>query len=203
MVRECQDPYRMEDPGTNDIISVLRLLYTAYLTLTQLLKKKINEFKKVNKIKAKTFEERLQAVLDNYNSRMSDADYVKSILDDVSDQLMELLRQIKEEQESFNSMGIDYEEKAFYDILTAVAEKFQFEFPESENIELAKEIRAVLRDKEKYVDWANSAQIKALMQADIIIILAKHGYPPTPPEIYEKVYNDILEQAENFKRYSE
>ena len=24
----------MEDPGTNDIISVLRLLYTAYLTLT-------------------------------------------------------------------------------------------------------------------------------------------------------------------------
>ena len=193
----------MEDPGTNDIISVLRLLYTAYLTLTQLLKKKINEFKKVNKIKAKTFEERLQAVLDNYNSRMSDADYVKSILDDVSDQLMELLRQIKEEQESFNSMGIDYEEKAFYDILTAVAEKFQFEFPESENIELAKEIRAVLRDKEKYVDWANSAQIKALMQADIIIILAKHGYPPTPPEIYEKVYNDILEQAENFKRYSE
>ena len=186
-----------------DIISVLRLLYTAYLTLTQLLKKKINEFKKVNKIKAKTFEERLQAVLDNYNSRMSDADYVKSILDDVSDQLMELLRQIKEEQESFNSMGIDYEEKAFYDILTAVAEKFQFEFPESENIELAKEIRAVLRDKEKYVDWANSAQIKALMQADIIIILAKHGYPPTPPEIYEKVYNDILEQAENFKRYSE
>ena len=134
---------------------------------------------------------------------MSDADYVKSILDDVSDQLMELLRQIKEEQESFNSMGIDYEEKAFYDILTAVAEKFQFEFPESENIELAKEIRAVLRDKEKYVDWANSAQIKALMQADIIIILAKHGYPPTPPEIYEKVYNDILEQAENFKRYSE
>ena len=184
-------------------IGRIKLPNTKVKILAQLLKKKINEFKKVNKIKAKTFEERLQAVLDNYNSRMSDADYVKSILDDVSDQLMELLRQIKEEQESFNSMGIDYEEKAFYDILTAVAEKFQFEFPESENIELAKEIRAVLRDKEKYVDWANSAQIKALMQADIIIILAKHGYPPTPPEIYEKVYNDILEQAENFKRYSE
>ena len=36
-----------------------------------------------------------------------------------------------------------------------------------------------------------------------LIILAKHGYPPTPPEIYEKVYNDILEQAENFKKYSD
>ena len=46
-------------------------------------------------------------------------------------------------------------------------------------------------------------QIKALMQADIIMILAKHGYPPVPPEIYVKVYNDILEQTENFKKYSD
>ena len=41
------------------------------------------------------------------------------------------------------------------------------------------------------------------MQADIILILHKHGYPPTPPEIYEKVYNEIIEQAENFKKYSD
>lgn len=184
-------------------ISRIKLPNTKVKILAQLLKKKVSEFKKVNKIKAKTFEERLQDVLDNYNSRMSDADYVKSILDDVADQLLDLLQKIKEEQESFNAMGIDYEEKAFFDILTAVAEKFKFDFPESENIELAKEIRAALRDKEKYADWANSAQIKALMQADIIIILAKHGYPPTPPEIYEKVYNDILEQTENFKKYSD
>ena len=184
-------------------ISRMKLPNTKVKILTQLLKKQVSEFKKVNKIKAKTFEERLQAVLDNYNNRMSDAEYVKNILDDVSSQLMGLMQQLKEEQDSFSAMGIDCEEKAFYDILIAVAEKFKFEFPENENIELAKEIRAAMRDKEKYADWANSAQIKALMQADIIIILAKHGYPPTPPEIYEKVYNDILEQAENFKKYSD
>ena len=184
-------------------ISRIKLPNTKVKILAQLLKKKVNEFKQVNKIKAKTFEERLQAVLDNYNNRMSDVDYVKNILDDVSNQLMDLLHQLKDEQDSFSAMGIDYEEKAFFDILIAVAEKFGFEFPENENIELAKEIRAAMRDKEKYADWANSTQIKALMQADIIIILAKHGYPPTPPEIYEKVYNDILEQAENFKKYSD
>ena len=184
-------------------ISRIKLPNTKVKILAQLLKKKVNEFKRVNKIKAKTFEERLQHVLDDYNNRMKDADYVKSILDDVSAQLMDLMKKLKEEQESFNEMGIDYEEKAFYDILVAVAEKFQFEFPESENIELAKEIRAALRDKEKYADWPNSTQIKALMQADIILILAKHGYPPTPPEIYEKVYNDILEQTENFKKYND
>jgi len=184
-------------------ISRIKLPNTKVKILTQLLKKKVEEFKKINKIKAKTFEERLKAVLDNYNNRMTDAEYVKKILDDVSDQLMDLINKLKEEENSFSAMGIDYEEKSFFDILVAVAEKFQFEFPESENILLAKEIRAALRDKEKYADWANSTQIKALMQADIILILAKHGYPPTPPEIYEKVYSDILEQAENFKKYSD
>ena len=184
-------------------ISRIKLPNTKIKILTQLLKKKVNEFKKVNKIKAKSFEERLQAVLDNYNNRMADSEYVKNILDDVSNQLLDLLQKLKEEENSFNALGIDYEEKAFFDILVAVAEKFKFDFPESENIELAKEIRATMRDKEKYADWANSTQIKALMQADIIMILAKHGYPPVPPEIYEKVYNDILEQAENFKKYNE
>lgn len=132
---------------------------------------------------------------------MSDADYIKSILDDVAEQLIDLLNQLKEEENSFSKMGIDYEEKAFYDILVAVASKFQFEYPDDKNIELAKEIRAALRDKERYSDWTNSGQIKALMQADIIMILAKHGYPPEPVEIYEKVYSDILEQTENFKKY--
>lgn len=184
-------------------ISRIRLPNTKVKILAQLLKKKVKEFKKVNKIKAVSFEERLQSILDNYNSRMSDADYIKSILDNVADQLLDLLNQLKDEESSFSAMGIDYEEKAFYDILVAVAEKFGFDYPDDKNIELAKEIRAALRDKEKYSDWANSMQIKALMQADIIMILAKHGYPPVPPEIYEKVYNDILEQTENFKRYSD
>ena len=184
-------------------IGRIKLPNTKVKILAQLLKKKVKEFKKVNKIKAVSFEERLQAILDDYNNRMSDADYIKSILDDVADQLMDLLDQLKEEESSFSKMGIDFEEKAFYDILVAVADKFKFTFPDEKNIELSKEIRAALRDKEKYADWANSIQIKALMQADIIMILAKHGYPPVPPEIYEKVYTDILEQTENFKKYSD
>ena len=184
-------------------ISRIKLPNTKVKILAQLLKKKVKEYKRVNKIKAVDFEERLQNILNDYNNRMTDADYIKSILDNVADQLLDLLNQLKKEEKSFSSMGIDYEEKAFYDILVAVAEKFQLEYPDDKNIELAKEIRAALRDKEKYSDWANSMQIKDLMQADIIMILAKNGYPPTPPEIYEKVYSDILEQTENFKKYSD
>lgn len=90
-------------------------------------------------------------------------------------------------------MGIDYEEKAFYDILVAVAEKFHFDYLDEKIIALAKEISATLRDKEKYSDWANSMQIKALMQADIIMILSRQrrGYSLVSTDIYEIVYSDI------------
>ncbi len=98
-------------------IKRMKLQNTKVKILTQLLKKKVDEFKKVNKIKAKSFEERLQAIVDQYNNRMTDAEYVKNILNNVSDQLLDLLRQIKEEQNSFETMGIDYEEKAIFDII--------------------------------------------------------------------------------------
>ena len=184
-------------------ISRISLPNTKVKTLQALLKKSISDFKKVNKVKGKSFEEKLQKIIEEYNNRMSDEEYIKGVLDDVSKQLMELLAQLKKEQESFEALGIDYEEKAFYDILVAVAEKFKFEFPDDKNIALAKEIRAKIKDKSKYSDWSNRADIKAEMQCDIIMLLAKYGYPPVPPEIYEKVYADIIEQTENFKKYSD
>ena len=186
-----------------DYIKRLKLPNTKVKMLNKLLRKKVGDYKKINKIKAVSFEERLQKIMDDYNNRMADPATVRSVLDDVSNQLLDLLAELQNDENSFVNMGIDFEEKAFYDILVAVAEKFRFDYPEEQNIELAKEIRSALRDKEKYADWANSAQIKALMQADIIMILAKHGYPPTPPEVYEKVYTDILEQTENFKKYED
>lgn len=68
---------------------------------------------------------------------------------------------------------------------------------------VAKVIHQKVRDKSRYADWYNRADIKAEMQVDIILLLAQFGYPPTPPEIYEKVYADIIEQAENFKKYTD
>ena len=182
-------------------INRIALPNTKIKILSQLLKQKISDFKKVNRIKALTFSEKLQVVVDDYNSRADDK-FVQNVLDDVANQLMELLKNLKEEQESFEKMGIDYEEKAFYDILVSVAEKYKFTYPEEKNIELAKAIHKKIIDKSKYSDWANRADIKAEMQADIIILLAQFGYPPTPPEIYEKIYADVINQAENFKKYT-
>ena len=182
-------------------INRIALPNTKVKILTQLLKQKIGEFKKINRIKALSFSEKLQNVIDNYNKR-SDDKFVQDVLDDVSNQLLDLLKKLKEEQKSFEKMGIDYEEKAFYDILVSVAKKYKFIYPEDKNILLAKEIHKKIIDKSKYSDWTNRNDIKAEMQAEIIILLAQNGYPPTPPEVYEKIYADIIQQAENFKKYT-
>ncbi|MBJ7881012.1 hypothetical protein [Gelidibacter salicanalis] len=42
---------------------------------------------------------------------------------------------------------MDYEEKVFYDSLITVKEQSGFEFPDGENLELAKDIKAIVDDK--------------------------------------------------------
>jgi type I restriction enzyme R subunit len=53
-------------------------------------------------------------------------------------------------------------------------------------------------DKTKYTDWDNRDDIKAELKADLIILLAKHNYPPVDRD---EVYKEIFEQAENFRKY--
>ena len=48
-------------------------------------------------------------------------------------------------------------------------------------------------------DWSERDDIKAEMKVDLIILLAKHDYPPVDRD---EVYKEIFEQAENFKRHN-
>jgi type I restriction enzyme R subunit len=96
-------------------------------------------------------------------------------------------------------MGIDFEEKAFFDILKSVAKKYEFEYPKDKMIELSKEIKIIVADKSRYTDWSTREDIKANLQVDLILLLDRYGYPPVT---IDDVYKDVLEQAENFKKYA-
>lgn len=50
----------------------------------------------------------------------------------------------------------------------------------------------------RYTDWSQRNDIKADLKTDPIILLAKDGCPPVDRD---EVYNEIFEQAENFKKY--
>ncbi|EIF6154537.1 type I restriction endonuclease subunit R [Clostridium perfringens] len=187
-------------------INKIKMPNTKIKILQQLLSQAIEEFKKVNKIKAVSFSERMKSIVDAYNLRAMDDAEIQEILDKVAKELIDLMDKLTEEKDSFEELGINYEEKAFYDVLISVEEKYNFSYPEDKNIELSKEIYKLVTDKTKYSDWSNRTDIKAGLQVDIIRLLSKYGFPAIPkgtmpPEDYEKVYTNVIEQTENFKKY--
>lgn len=181
-----------------DKINAIKLPNTKIKILQRLLSQAIEEYKKVNKIMSLEFAERMKRVVDEYNNRRKDEAFANEVLDDVAEQLANLLEELKKEKNSFMAMGIDYEEKAFYDILSIVARKYEFEYPDDKMVELSKRIKVIVDDKARYTDWSTRDDIKANLQVDLILLLDEFDYPPVT---IDDVYKEVLEQAENFKKY--
>lgn len=181
-----------------DKINAIKLPNTKIKILQRLLSQAIDEYKKVNKIMSLEFAERMKRVVDEYNNRRKDEAFANEVLDDVAEQLANLLEELKKEKNSFTAMGIDYEEKAFYDILSIVARKYEFEYPDDKMVELSKRIKVIVDDKARYTDWSTRDDIKANLQVDLILLLDEFDYPPVT---IDDVYKEVLEQAENFKKY--
>lgn len=179
-------------------IEKIKLPNTKIKLLQQLLAKAIADFKKVNKTKGIDFTKKFKTLVDQYNERKEQDVLVSSVLNDFTDEIIDLLDALKKEKQSFTDMGIDFEEKAFYDILLSLAVKYDFTYPEDKLIDLAKAVKKIVDDKAKYTDWNQRDDIKAELQVDLIILLAEHGYPPIDQD---EVFKEIFEQAENFKKY--
>ncbi|WP_296110660.1 type I restriction endonuclease subunit R [uncultured Alistipes sp.] len=177
----------------------LKLPNTKVKLMERLLKTVITEFKKVNKVRGVDFSKRLNALVEKYNSRKDSAVFADEVLTEVANQMADLLKELNKEKRSFLDLGISYEEKAFYDILEAIAKQFGFEYPKDKMLQLAAAIKKIVEDKSKYTDWAARDDIKAELKMDLILVLAEYGYPPVTND---EVYKEILEQAENFKRYN-
>jgi type I restriction enzyme, R subunit len=179
-------------------IEKIKLPNTRIKLLQQLLAKAIEDFKKVNKTKGMDFSDKFRKLVEQYNERKEDSVLVSNVLEDFSDQIVDLLQALKKEKESFADLGIDLEEKAFYDILLKLAHKYDFTYPEDKLLVLAKAVKELVDDKARYTDWDQRADIKAELKVGLILLLARHGYPPVNKD---EVYKEIFEQAENFRKY--
>ena len=179
-------------------IEKIKLPNTRIKLLQQLLAKAIEDFKKVNKTQGIDFAKKLKALVEHYNERKEDDVLVSNVLEDFSDEIVDLIQALKKERESWADLGIDLEEKAFYDILKALALKYDFSYPEDQLLTLAAAVKVVVDDKVQYTDWSQRDDIKAELKVGLILLLAKHGYPPVDRD---EVYKEIFEQAENYKKY--
>ena len=176
----------------------IKLPNTKIKLLQKLLAKAIEDIQKINKIMGVDFSKRLQFIVDKYNERKESDVLDSMVLEEFTDEIIDLYFALKKEKDSFKDLGIDIEEKAFYDILKALAIKYDFVYPEDKLIVLAKQVKEVVDDKSKYTDWSKREDIKAELKVGLIILLADNGYPPVDRD---EVYKEIFEQAENFKKY--
>ncbi len=179
-------------------IEKIKLPNTRIKLLQQLLAKAIEDFRKTNKTKGIDFAKKFKALVEHYNERREEDVLVSEVLEEFSDEIVGLIQALKAERSSFAELGIDLEAKAFYDILKELAIKYDFRYPEDKLLALAAEVKTVVDDKVRYTDWSQREDIKAELKVDLILLLAKHGYPPVDRD---EVYKEIFEQAENFKKH--
>lgn len=201
IVDDKKDIDLFSDEFLNELNSV-KMPITKFNALLKLLRKAITSYGKTNIVKSIEFDERLRKVVEAYNGRdklVFTSEVVADFVNDLSDQLIQILNDLKDDKASFEKLGITYEEKALYDILIKVRDDHGFPYAEEKCLVLAKKIKELVDDKAKFADWSTRDDIKNQLNMDLTVLLYKNGYPP---EWDEEVFEKVMEQAENFKKYN-
>lgn len=178
-------------------IDKIKLPNTKIKLLQKLLAKAIGEIKKVNKVKGVDFTKKMDSLVARYNDR-SENDILRSeVYEEMAEALTEMIMQVRDEFNAGDELGIDFEEKAFYDILLELCNKYDFSYPEDKLVELAKRVKELVDSQAKFPDWSKRDDIKAALKVGLILLLDEFGYPPVERD---EVYEEIFSQAENFKK---
>jgi type I restriction enzyme, R subunit len=178
-------------------IDKIKLPNTKIKLLQQLLAKMIGEIKKVNKVKGINFSKKMQALVNEYNNRDKNDIFRSEVFEEMAEQLTNMIWEVQKEFSAGDAMGINFEEKAFYDILKELCIKYDFTYPEDKLIELAKAVKELVDGQARFPDWNRRDDIKSALKVGLILLLDEFGYPPVERD---EVYVEIFEQAENFKK---
>lgn len=200
-------------------LSDIKMPATKLEILVKMLKKQIKEYSKTNQIAAKKFQELLEKTIEEYHERRKHLSVEEAgetqeqasedIIKQATEQALKILKEMNESKESFRKMGLTFEEKAFYDILVALRDQYDFEYGEDKEVDgvvindkcktLAKKVKEIIDTKSSFADWLNNQNVRNDLKLEIKICLVKNGYPPQySPEVFTKV----MEQVENFEENS-
>ena len=219
-VLESGEEEDLFSPEYFEKLSDIKMPATKLELLVKMLRKQIKEYGKVNQFASKTFQEMLEKTIAEYNERRKHLDAEEAgeaqeqasedIIKNATEQALNILQQMNENRESFRKIGLTFEEKAFYDILIALRNQYNFEYgtdKETNGITindkckvLAKKVKEIIDTKSSFADWLNNQNVRDQLKLDIKICLVKNGYPP---QYSPEVFNKVMEQVENFKEYQE
>ena len=153
--------------------------------LMRAMKDKVEQVKKKNIIVSRAFSEKLQQIIDRYNHRHDEKDVYE---------VLEALVKFKEELfkaiESGDAMDLTYEEKAFFDVLTADPEVLSM-MDDDILIKIAKDLTKTVKEN-MCPAWHERKQAQAKMRLKIKKLLKKYDYPPNKSD---KAIEDVMEQV--------
>jgi hypothetical protein len=187
--------------------------------LIKLLRTKITEYGRTNRIASQKYQEMLEETIRKYHERRkflseqeagaTQEETAEDIIRDATRQAYNIMNSLNADRESFHKLGLTFEEKAFYDILIHLRDKYNFVYGEDKQVDgivvndkcksLARKVREIIETKSSFADWLNNQRVRDQLKQDIKICLVKNGYPPryTP-----EVFREVMVQVENYKQNS-
>ena len=155
----------------------------AFEMLKKLLNDEIRFRQKKNLIQARSFEELLDKAIKAYTNKSIEAA-------EVIQQLIELAKKMREEQDRGKKLNLTEDEVAFYDAL-ADNESASDILGDETLKTIARELVDMVR-KNVSIDWTLRESVQAKLRVLVKKILKKHGYPP---DKQQKATETVLEQA--------
>lgn len=200
-------------------LSDIKMPATKLEILVKILRKGIKEYGKVNQVASKKYQEMLEKTIEEYHERRKHLDIEEAgatqekasedIIQNATRQALEILSKMNENKESFRKIGLTFEEKAFYDILMALRDRYNFEYGEDKRLDgiivnekckmLAKKVKEIIDTKSSFADWLNNQNVRNQLKLEIKICLVQNGYPP---QYSPEVFNKVMAQVENFEENS-
>lgn len=201
-------------------LSDVKMPATKLELLVKMMRKEIKEYARINKFAAKTYQEMLEKTVEEYNTRRkhlseeeageTQEQASEDIIKNATQQALDILAKLNENKESFRKIGLTFEEKAFYDILIALRNQYNFEYGTDKEVDgiiindkcknLAQKVKEIIDTQSSFSNWLNNQNVRAQLKLDIKICLVKNGYPPQySPEVFSKV----MDQVENFEENQE
>ncbi len=183
---DVKTEFSLFDPAFLDEISKMKEKNIAIELLKKLLKERVHLYERTNIVQAQKFSDLLNMSLSNY---------LKGLLtnEEVIKELLDLANDIAQNENKADELGLNKEEKAFYDALTKPQAVKDF-YSNEQLVAITKELIDALR-KNRTIDWQKKESARAGMRSIVKRLLKKHKYPP---EEEQNALETVIRQCEQW-----
>ena len=183
---EVKTEFSLFDSVFMEDIAKMKQQNLAAELLRKLLSEQITLYKRTNLVKSELFSDKMARVMKEYrNGQITNAQVI--------DELMKMAQQMSEDDKEGKDLGLNTEEKAFYDALLK-PEAIKDFYENDELVKMTKELTEMLA-KNRTIDWQKKEQARANMRSMVKRLLKKYKYPP---EGQEEAVQIVLSQCEKW-----